>query len=134
MRIAGVRAGDEPQHVGGIRDGPREQTDMVQRPCERQYTGPRDGAIGRLEADYAAIGGRTNHRSLRLRAERQRHDTRADGCRRAARRSAWRVRAVPRAGVRRPRGRTPPLPAPAEPLDDPPGVYALFHGLTVGPG
>ena len=28
----------------------------------------------------------------------------------------------------------PALTAAAEPLDDPPGVYALFHGLTVGPG
>ena len=56
----------------------------------------RDRAEARLEADDAAIGGGTDHRAERLRADRDRHEPRRDGRRRTARRSAGRVRGVPR--------------------------------------
>jgi len=65
-------------HIGG------EQSDVVERPRQRNHALSRDPIVAGLEADDTAVGGRARDRADRLGTERQRHQARGDRRRRAA--------------------------------------------------
>ena len=60
--------------------------------AERQHAVHRQQPVARLEPGHAAVRRRPQHRSDRLRAERERHHAGGDGRRRSARAAARRVR------------------------------------------
>ena len=61
---------------------------MIERARQRERPMARDQAVGRLETDDAAIGGRTNGRTVGLATDRERHHVGAHRGSRTARRTA----------------------------------------------
>ncbi len=83
----GVVAGDHLHGQRDVLDGAGERPAMVERVGERKHAAARHPAVGRLEADDAAIGGRPADRAARVGTHR--HAQHAGGDRRAgARRRA----------------------------------------------
>ena len=83
-----VVAGHRGEDVGGVLDGPRERTDLIERRSEGEQPVARDAAVGRLEADHAAERARLADRSAGVGAERDRRQAGGHRHRRAAARSA----------------------------------------------
>jgi hypothetical protein len=84
-----ARDGTRPaRHLG---DRAREQADRVERPRERLQARRGQRAVGRLEADHAAVRGRPDDRATRLRADGERDEPCSHRGRRTRRRPARRA-------------------------------------------
>src|ERR1700679_3066060 len=68
-RVVSVRAGDDSEHRGGICDGSRHRTDMVESLCERKNAVAAYPAPRRLDARKTAGGRRKPDRPSGIAAE-----------------------------------------------------------------
>ena len=102
---AGRGARDDPQQGGAAGRGGGERPRVVQAGRQREHAVDRHQAVGRLEPDDAAVGGRDADRAAGVGADRQLADARGDQGGRTAG-GAARGPATGRAGCgcRRPRG------------------------------
>ncbi|KAF1858362.1 hypothetical protein Lal_00014868 [Lupinus albus] len=85
--VVRVGAGDGLEHERGIVDGPRQRSGRILAGDQRYDAMPADPADGRLEAHEGGVDGRRLDRILRLRADRECAESRAERRRRAHARS-----------------------------------------------
>ena len=74
----------------------RHRSDMIETGAERKSAGAAKPSVGRLEAEQAAQRRRHPDRTVGVGAERERHESAADRCRRSARRSSRHAAAIVR--------------------------------------
>ena len=72
-RIAGIGAGDRAECQCGVADGSGERSDLVERRGEGDQAVAGNAAVGRLDADDAAEGGRLPDGATGIGAQSQRH-------------------------------------------------------------
>ncbi len=101
-RIVRVMAGDGVKQDGVVLDIAGHRPNVVERMGQREHAGEADRAVGRLQADDAAAGGRVAHRAAGVGAERRRYKSSGQRRARAARRAAGVQVAVPGIARRRP--------------------------------
>ena len=95
----GSRPGDDRVEERAVPHGLRQRADLIEAGREGDDAVPRDGAVGRPEADDAAQRGGLLDRAARVRAERPGREAPGDGRRRASRGPAGHASRIP--GVRR---------------------------------
>ena len=95
MPIAVAGAAEQRQCIGNVINPAREKSDMVERGTERVHPGARNSSEAGFEADDPIESRRPDHRAQRLRAQRQRNNSRCHGGRGARGRTARRMRRVP---------------------------------------
>jgi len=103
-RVAGVAAGEDRIEERTVADVPRHRPDLVEARRERNDAEPRDGAVGRTQADVAAERCGLLDRATRVGAERPRREPRRNRGRGAAAGAAGDARRVPRVPGRAVRG------------------------------
>ena len=96
-RLRLLHAQHRGEHLDVV-DRARQPADRIDRVGGRPGAHFIDGVVGRLVAEDAAERRRPQHRAAGLRAERRRHHVVGDRGRRAARRTAGRVRGIVRVG------------------------------------